>query len=68
MLSQETRKDIVMVIRRAYAEYPKSDSTVDAMIDQAIRIGFIRGQSAARKESGWKGSEPDWVNQFGFRA
>lgn len=67
MLSEETRKDIVTAIRRAYAEYPKSDGTVDTMIDQAIRIGFVRGQSDARKESGWARKEPDWVNEFGFK-
>ena len=45
MLSENEIKEKVQIIREAYVEYPKNDSTVDEMIAQGLRTGFVLGQS-----------------------
>jgi len=57
-MDESTIERLITIIREAYREYPAGDSTVNTMIDQALRIGYQRGRTEADKE-------PDWVNDFG---
>lgn len=42
-MDPEEVKELRAYIRKAYSSYPKTDSTVDSMIEQAIRSAFVRG-------------------------
>lgn len=44
MLSEIEINEKIKVIRKAFAEYPKNDATVDEMIAQGLRTGFVLGQ------------------------
>lgn len=48
MLSDEEIAEKVKIIRKAYAERPKNDTTVDAMIAQGLRTGIALGQARPR--------------------
>lgn len=50
MLGQKVVDNLVKVIRKAYSDYPKNDSTVDEMIAQGIRSAYIRGAQDSQKD------------------
>lgn len=42
-ITEEKIADVRQAVRKAYVEYPKNDATVDKMIEQAVRTGYILG-------------------------
>jgi hypothetical protein len=50
MLNKKIVENLVKVVRKAYSDYPKNDSTVDTMIEQGIRSAYIRGVQASDRD------------------
>lgn len=50
-MDDEVIKEKVAIIRKAFANYPKNDTTVDEMIAQGLRIGWVRGIHETQEEA-----------------